>query len=92
MSSTNSKSWSITNAHGDTTLMFYKRSDDPEYISVFMIAPSAIKTLHVGAALGVCDYDFENNGMPHRVHMDFARAVWNGLTEKVGWRSVVAVA
>ena len=50
MSSTNSKSWSITNAHGDTTLMFYKRSDDPEYISVFMIAPSAIKTLHVGAA------------------------------------------
>ena len=83
--------WHISNSHGES-LIFQKRSDDPEYISVFYTAPSFAKSLHVGEGLGVCDYDFENNGMPHRVHKDFARAVWNGLTEKAGWRSAVAVA
>jgi len=85
--------WCITNSRGES-LIFQNRSDDPEYISVyFTVAPrNYIKTLHVGAALGVCDYDFENNGMPHRVHKDFARAVWNGLVEKEGWQEWYAVA
>ena len=83
--------WYISNSHGES-LIFRLRNDDPEFISVFYVAPSFAKSLHVGAALGVCDYDFENNTMPHRVHMDFARAVWNGLTQKAGWRSVVAAA
>jgi len=83
--------WYISNSHGET-LTFQKRSDDPEYISVYFLAGAGVLALDVGASLGVCDYRFENNRQPHRVHQDFARAVWNGLTEKAGWRSVVAVA
>ena len=78
--------WSITNPQGDSTLSFRKRADDPEWISVYFNAIECIKTFHVGAGLGVCDYDFTNNEHPHRVHQDFARAVWDGLTQRVGWK------
>jgi hypothetical protein len=80
----NRQEWKIINSHGDA-LVFCKRDDDPDYISIEFRAPSVIRGLSVGAALGVCDYDFLNNGLPHRVHVDFARAVWDGLTQKEAW-------
>jgi hypothetical protein len=80
--------WRLTNGHEDA-LIFRKRSDDPEYISVYFNAPPNIKCMHVGAGLGVCDYDFENNGMPHRVHKEFARAVWNALVKSAEWKAEV---
>lgn len=85
------EAWHLVNQH-EETLSFTSRSDDPECISVYFFAGAGVLALDVGASLGVCDYRFENNGMPHRVHKDFARAVWNGLVQKAGWQRVLAVA
>lgn len=75
----------IVSPTGDT-LKFYIDTRD-EFMGVLFYNAHG-RDLFVGAPMDVCDYTFKYNTISS-VHKDFARAVWNALVERFGWRRIL---